>query len=514
MKRTYVNGTIWTGVQSGGRIGVSHALTEAAGRVVALGERALAAPADDVVDLEGGFLMPGFGDGHAHPMKAGLATLFAPIARETSVTGIAQAVGRWAAAHPDELWIRGEGYDPSLAPGGTFDRAWLDAVVADRPVVLRASDYHTVWVNSRALEIAGIDADTPDPPRGVIEREPMGTLREWGAWGLVEAHLPALTTAQRRVVAARALEYLAAQGITFVQDAWVEPDDVATWEVATGNVRANLALLAEPERWRTQLPWCADVKASGGDRWTADSIKFFADGVLESGTAHVLEPYCGCGGHGLPNWSPDELAAAVTAVVGLGFQPHVHAIGDGGVRSALDACTAAARVHGHAGRPVIAHCQLVDPADLPRFAELGVTANFQPLWAQLDADQELLTQPRLGPERSTRQYQIASVLRSGANVSFGSDWPVTSGSPLAGIAVAVTRQSADGKPDGGWLPQERVSVEEALSAYTAGVAAQVGATDWGTLAPGNRAEFAWLAADPRMVEPLEIADIEIKALPQ
>lgn len=501
-------------MQRDGQVIVSHALVEAAGRVAALGDAAMALPTDEVVDLQGGFLMPGFGDGHAHPMKGGLATLFAPIAQETSLEGIQRAVAQWAADHPEEPWVRGDGYDPALAPSGVFDRAWLDAVVADRPVLLRASDHHTAWVNSRALALAGIDERTADPQRGKIERDPMGTLREWGAWRLVDRLLPPLTTVQRREVARRALAYLAANGITFVQDAWVEPDDVATWELAAGEVRANLALLAEPDGWRDQLPWFVEVKVSGGDRLTADAIKFFADGVLESGTAHMLEPYCGCSGHGMPNWSPVELAAAVTAVVGLGFQPHVHAIGDAGVRVALDAFAAAASVHGHAGRPVIAHCQVVDPADVPRFASLQVTANFQPLWAQLDADQELLTQPRLGQVRSSRQYQIARLLHSGANVSFGSDWPITSGNPLAGIAVAVTRQTADGNPHGGWLPQERVSVEQALSAYTAGVARQVGATDWGTLVLGNRAEFAWLAVDPRVVEPLAIADIEIKALPK
>lgn len=516
MIRVYRNGTVWTGIWRGGEVIVSDALAVVDGRVVALGGSALrlATRGAEVVDLEGGFLMPGFADGHAHPLKGGLATLFAPIAQETSVAGIQRAVAAWAAENPDEYWVRGEGYDPALAPMGVFDRAWLDEVVPDRPVVLRASDYHTTWVNSVALRIAGIDENTPDPPRGTIERAPMGTLREWGAWRLVDAHLPALTMAQRRLCAERAMDYLAAQGITFVQDAWVEPDDLLTWQVAPAGVRANLALLAEPESWREQVGWLASVAAElRGGQVTAESVKFFADGIIEGGTAAVIEPYCGCGDHGVANWAPDELAAAVTAVVGLGLQPHVHAIGDAGIRAALDAFAAAAAVFGHAGRPVVAHCQLIGPADLPRFAELGVTANFEPLWMKLDSDQVLLTQPRIGPERSGRQYQVASLLASGANVSFGSDWPISSGNPLEGIAVAVTRQMPDGEPPEGWLPAERVSVDEALSAYTAGVARQVGAVDWGTLGPGNRADLTWLAQDPRRVEPLAIGAIAIRSIP-
>jgi predicted amidohydrolase YtcJ len=468
----------------------------------------------EVVDLEGGFLLPGFGDGHAHPMKAGVASLFAPIAEQTSIAGVQKVVAEWAADHPDVDWIRGEGYDPALAPSGVFDRAWLDEVVPDRPVMLRASDYHTAWVNSKALELAGIDEHTPDPPRGVIERAPLGTLREWGAWRLVDSQLPALTQAQRRTAARWAVDQLASHGIAFVQDAWVEADELSMWQAAPTTLRANLALLAEPETWRTQLAWFAEVRAQDTDHVTASSVKFFADGIVEGGTAHMLAPYCACGGQGVANWPADELAAAVTAVVGAGFQPHVHGIGDAGIRVALDAFAAATSAHGHAGHPVVAHCQLIDPVDLPRFAELGVTANFEPLWLKLDADQTELSQPRLGPERSSRQYQVASLLRSGANVSFGSDWPISSLNPLAGIAVAVTRQMPDGTPAEGWMPQERLTVDEALGAYTAGVARQMGASDFGTLRPGNRAEFAWLAEDPRRAEhPLDIADIAIRRLP-
>jgi predicted amidohydrolase YtcJ len=468
----------------------------------------------EVVDLEGGFLLPGFADGHAHPMKGGTATLFAPIAQETSIEGVQRAVAAWASEHPSEPWIRGEGYDPALAPLGVFDRAWLDAVVPDRPVVLRASDYHTTWVNTVALARAGIDANTPDPPRGTIERAPLGTLREWGAWRLVDACLPTLTTEQRRLAAERAMDYLAGVGITFVQDAWVEPDDLLTWAVAPDTVRANLALLAEPESWREQLSWFRAVRADGTTRLTATSVKFFADGIIEGGTAHMLEPYCGCGNdRGVANWSAAELAEAVAAVVGIGMQPHVHAIGDAGIRAALDAFAGAAAKYGHAGGPVVAHCQVIDPADVRRFVELGVTANFEPLWLKPDADQMVLTQPRIGGERSARQYQVASLLRSGAQVSFGSDWPISSGNPLEGIAVAVTRQLPDGNPPGGWLPQERVTVDEALSCYTLGVARQMGATDWGVLMPGHRAELAWLAADPRTVAPLEIAEIPIRRIP-
>lgn len=517
-------GTVWTGVRRGGRVVTSDAVAVGGGRVLALGgeARALAGDVAEVVDLAGGMVLPAFGDGHAHPVVAGAATLFAPVADAASLDDVLAAVSRWAVDHPRAPWVRGEGYDPALAPRGDFDARWLDAVVPDRPVVLRASDFHTAWVNTRALELAGITARTPDPADGEIVRRadgsPLGTLREWGAWRPVLDRVPPLTEGQRVDAIAHAARTYARHGVTWVQDAWVEDDTLAAWlagaDAGVLTMRANLALLAEPDgRWRAALPGLVDrreeVAARGAGRLSARTVKFFADGVIEGGTAALLEPYCDCpASHGLPNWSAGELADAVTAVVAAGFQPHVHAIGDAGVRATLDALRACVAANGTANRPVVAHAQLVDPADLPRFAELGAVVNVEPLWAQLDPSQLELTLPRLGPRRGEGQYPLASLLASGAVVSFGSDWPVSSVAPLEGIAVAVTRQTRGGHPAQGWIPHERVSLDDALTAYTAGVAHQAGEDgQWGVVVPGARADLVQVPADLSEVDPLALHDL-------
>ena len=209
----------------------------------------------------------------------------------------------------------------------------------------------------------------------------------------------------------------------------------------------------------------------------------------------------------------DDLAGAARAVDDLGFQIHIHAIGDAAARQALDAIEHVVATNGPRDRrPVIAHAQLVDDADIDRFAELGVIANMQPLWAQLDPLMVELTAPRLGVERAEKQYRMHSLDESGALLSFGSDWPVSSGAPLDGIAVAVSRQTAEGVPQGGWTPQEILPIERALGAYTSGVAHQAFAEGkWGAIAPGASADLVWLDRDPRATPPLDIPAIRVRA---
>ncbi|AXI80414.1 amidohydrolase [Peterkaempfera bronchialis] len=500
---------------------LTDALAVAAGRITALGADALAQrdTGTEVVDLAGGALLPSWGDGHIHPLMGGLGLSGVPVRDCTTLDQVVEAVRRWAAEHPEAEWIRGDAFDPWLAEGGLFDARLLDAVVPDRPVLLRTMDHHTGWANSEALRRADYTADTPDPAHGEIVRRadgtPLGTLREFGALDPLLALVPAPDLDRQLAALAEVTSLLAAAGLTWVQDAWVESGQVAAWTTAARQgllrVRADLALLLGPDGWRDRLPALAEdrdrIEADGAGRLTARSVKFFADGVIESGTAALLEPYTDCPhSHGAANWTGADLADAVTAVDALGFRPHIHAIGDRGVRLALDALEAAARRNGPRDRrPVIAHVQLVDPADLPRFAELGVIANFEPLWAQTDPLMTELTLPRIGDLRGSRQYQIAALLRSGARVSFGSDWPVTPYPPLAGLATAVTRQTPDGLPADGWVPEERIGLADALAAYSAGVAHQAFEDDqWGVLRPGMRADLVHLAADPYRVPPLEL----------
>ncbi len=487
------------------------------GLIAAVGEHL--DPAGDVqrVDLQGGTLLPAFGDGHAHPMQAGLEGLFAPV-RSDTLSAILDGVRNWAAEHPETDWVYGGGFDLSLAPAGVFQAAWLDEVLPDRPVVLRANDYHTLWCNSEALRLAGITDLTPDPPDGDIVRgadgSPIGTLREWGATAAVFAAMPAPALALQVEAIRDASSACAAAGLTWVQDAWVEPVEVTAYLAAADSgalrVAVNLAMRADPVGWPDQVAEFTrlrtQVDAAGHRTLTANTVKFFVDGVIESGTASMLEPYLDCPhSHGLPNWTRSELSAAVAAFSDSGFQVHLHAIGDAAVRDALDALELSGEIIRRRDlRPVIAHLQVIDPADLHRLAEIGVIACFQPLWAQPDPTQEVLTVPRIGPERAALQYPIRSMADAGTLLSFGSDWPVTALSPQEGLITAVTRQTPEGEPTGGWYPAERLDLRAALTASTRGVALQAFRDDAGTLDPGQVADLVWLGADLRTASPAQV----------
>jgi hypothetical protein len=470
--------------------------------------------------------MPSFGDGHAHPLYGGLEAAGPPVRECGSVDDIVLAVKQFAADNPDQDWIVGASYDGSLAPDGLFDSRWLDAAVPDRPVVLRAWDYHTMWCNSVAIERAGITADTPDPVLGEIPHRAdgsvLGTLREWGATDLVTAVMPARDEQTRLAALGTAADYFLARGVTWAQDAWVEPGDLATYVEAARagalRMRFNLALYADPRHFDSQVTQFAEsrrlVEQTGSPLLTAHTVKFFADGVIENETGALLAPYCsGLHSHGMRTWEGDSLAEAARRVDELGLQIHIHAIGDAAIRQALDAIEyAIKRNPGRDRRPVIAHVQLVDDADLGRFAELGVIPNMQPLWAQMDSLMTVLTVPRLGVERSDKQYRLRSLATSGAPLSLGSDWPVSSGAPLDGIAVAASRRTATGDPDGGWTPHEILPIEETLSAYTAGVAYQAFAEgNWGKIATGVSADLVWLDRDPRKTPVLELPTVTVRA---
>lgn len=247
---------------------------------------------------------------------------------------------------------------------------------------------------------------------------------------------------------------------------------------------------------------------------TAQTVKFFADGVVENATGALLQHYCGCPGeHGMLVWEPELLARAVSDVDAAGFQPHIHTIGDRAARVALDAVEAADRANGSRDRrAVLAHLQLIDQADRQRLAALGVVANAEPLWSQLDALMNVLTVPRLGEDRADTQYPWASLRALGIPMSFGSDWPVSSANPLEGLAVACSRQTADRTPPGGWTPEQRLEVTEAFRCYTSGVAHQA-FRQAGQLAVGHDADFALLSADPRALgQPRDLDTIRVTGI--
>lgn len=519
----FVGGTVLTGDVSRPRV---RALAIEGGRVVALDDEAeqRAGLGWERVDLAGRCAVPGFRDGHCHPLQGGLELLGPPLVGARSLDDLLHRIANYAEANPDLKLISGGGYDPTLAPGGLFDAMWLDRVVPDRPVVLASSDHHAHWVSTVALDQAGIDMATPDPPLGRIVRRPdgtpLGTLLE-AAGDAATALIPEQTAEDRRAGLRAALRQMADAGLVFALDAACAFDELDTYlDLARAGeltCRIEAALVAQPGRWQDQHAGFRAAReraaAESAGHVGAGTIKLFADGVIESGTGALLEPYVDAPAScGILNWEPEELTQAVTALDADGFAVHIHAIGDAGIRTALDAL-------GHAiatnpprdRRPTIAHTQLVHPDDLPRFRALGVVANFEPLWASVNAMTMELTNPRIGDERAGWQYPMGELWRSGARLSFGSDWPVTSMNPLQGLAVAITRQDAQGEPPGGWLPHQRLPLGAALAAYTAGTAYQVfDERQGGVLAVGRRADLCLLDADLTAIDPQEIRSVQVQ----
>lgn len=502
-------GNVWTGAVHAGPLAVA----VQGGSIVFVGGdedlRELVGRHTRVIDLAGRTVLPGFQDAHVHPPWGGL------YATQCELHGVdpgeySSTIVRYAAEHPDATWVRGGGWSMAAFPGGTPTRRALDTLVPDRPAYLTNRDDHGAWVNTRALELAGLTRDTPDPPDGRIEREqdgqPSGTLHE-GAMDLVERLLPEPTPAEWLEAIRGAQTYLHSLGITAWQDAIVTPETLAAYRTLAEReeltARVVGALWWDRHRGEEQVEELLELRRRGTvNRLRCGSVKIMLDGVCENFTASMLESYLGDGGRptgnrGMPMLDPSALRRAVVRLDREGFQVHVHAIGDRAIREALDAFEAARERNGPGdGRHHIAHIQVVHPRDVPRFSALGVVANAQPFWACLEEYQRDLTIPFIGPERSSWQYPFASLVRSGARLAFGSDWTVSTPNPLLQIEVAMTRVSPEDRSAEPFLPHERLDLSTSLRAFTAG-SAFVNHLDHmtGTLEPGKAADLVVLDRD-------------------
>ena len=496
------------------------ALAVSGGRIVAVGHdeiRDLAGPGTQVHELAEGLVVPGFIDAHVHRIQGGLER------RQCDLSGLGtrqeylDAVRAYSDTRPELTWITGGGWQMSAFPAGTPTREDLDRVCADRPVFLPNRDHHGAWVNSMALELAGLDSTTPDPGDGRIERapdgSPSGTLHE-GAMHLVDRLLPVTTPAETRIALLEAQAYLHSLGITGWQDAILGeyaniPDtcDIYLAAAQAGELTARVvgALWWQRDRGADQIDNLVERRERyQGPNFTASSVKIMQDGVAENFTAAMLEPYLDgsgsrTGNSGLSFVDPKALCQYVTELDAAGFQVHVHAIGDRAVREALNAIEEARTSNGPNDlRHHLAHIQVVHPDDIGRFRQLGVSGNMQPLWAALEPQMVDLTLPFLGEPRSAWQYPFGGLLRSGASLGAGSDWPVSSPNPLWGIHVAVNRelppQEADRQYDA-FLPEQALDLASAVTAYTAGSAYINHCDDAGVLAVGNVADLAVLDRD-------------------
>jgi predicted amidohydrolase YtcJ len=502
-------------------LGVFEGLAIEGGKVIATGAQALKMTGE-VIDLAGGFVLPGFIDGHAHPIFAGREARGPKVNNLQSVDEIKKEVARYAKENPNESWIIGGAYEAAIISGGDFDAHWLDEVVSDRPVVLNAVDHHTIWVNSKALEIAGISADTKNPDGGTIARRedgsPKGTLREPIAFDLILKHAPADSVESDLQAIKYACDELISAGVTTATECWVEPPMAEAYIAAAKSgaltIDMHLAFLVTPQNWQEQIAYIQEMRAQISKlpepkRLKANTIKFLTDGALSSGTAAMLDPYLdNPDSTGLKIWDDDNLIAAISAYDLLNFQVHVHAIGDGAINQSLNAVEAMAKINPKWDRrPVIVHAQLIAPTDLARFQELDVIANFQPLWTYLDPMNKELIEPRIGAARNNRQYQLRTLLDLGTNISFGSDWPVTSHKPLEAVFIPVLRK-VPGTCEEAWNINEAITFEESLTSYTTNAAYQLfSESEIGKLAPEMRANFVILDKNP-----FETTNVKIKSV--
>jgi predicted amidohydrolase YtcJ len=507
--------------------------------------RQVIGPRTRVVPLRGRLALPAFGDAHVHAVAGGLESLRCNLLGLRTRRDSLAAVAAYCAGLDPDAWMLGGGWTMAAFPGGLPTAADLDPITGGRPAFLPNRDHHSAWVNTVALERAGIDARSPDPPDGRIERDeagrPSGTLHD-GAMRLVAAHLPSPSAAELRAGLLAAQAHLHSLGITRFQDACVGaadeigiPDVFDTYRQAAedGALTCHVvgALWWDRSRGLGQID---DLLARreragrGGNEagtrglFRATTVKLMLDGVCETFTAAMSAPYLDRQGHptehrGRLFIDPETLADATGRLAAEGFQLHFHAIGDRAVATALDALAALPAEQRRAGRHHLAHLQFIAPRDMDRFRALDAVANFQPLWACNEPQMEEMTLPFVGAERATWQYQIGSLVRGGTRIAFGSDWPISSADPLQEMHVAVNRVLSERLGQAGepacahpFLPAQAITVDDAIGAFTAGV-------DWvnheeraaGVLLPGLRADVAVLDQDLYAIPPGAIGDTSV-----
>ncbi len=494
----YVNANGYTLDAAGGLQRFATLVVGSDGRVKAALPAHARLPKAKRVDLKGRTLLPGLIDAHGHVMSLGQRALSVDL---TGTPSLATALAAVRAQAAPGAWVRGGGWNQEVWKLGRFPTAAeLDAAVADRPAVLSRIDGHAIWVNSRALALAGVTAATRDPAGGRIERDaqgnPTGVLVD-AAMRIVSDKVPPPTPADEDAALTKALAIIAAVGLTGVHDAGI---DKASWDryrrfAATGKLTTRVYAMAFGPQNLAEIAPRGPVGWEYGDRLALMAMKLQQDGALGSRGAWMKAPYSDAPGQtGLRFYEEGVLRAMVLDAAAKGFQVNVHAIGDAANGAVLGAFAAVPEARRKALRLRVEHAQVVSPDDLPRFARLGVIASLQPTHATSD---KTMAEARVGPERLAGAYAWRRLLDSGARIAGGSDFPVEPPNPFYGLHAAVTRQDRDGNPPGGWRPDQALTLTEAFAAFTTGAAyAGHAETRVGTLTPGKWADFIIIDRDP------------------
>jgi predicted amidohydrolase YtcJ len=487
-------------------------------------------PSTQVIDARGKLVLPGFTDCHTHFLDGSFSLQQINLEDAKNLPEIQQRVKTYATAHPNDAWVLGRGWSyPLFPPSGLPDKKFLDAIIPDRPVYLEGFDGHTWWANSKALEAAHITKDTPDPPGGTIVRdpqthEPTGAIKEDAADAIVRRAIP-IAGREVKLKALRAgLKHASQLGVVRVHvmgGVNAGEGDLTDAELLEQlrqhdelTVRFYLAYrLDPPQMTDRQLHQIEQARERYHDDWiAAGGVKFFLDGVIETHTAAMLSPYSDDPSlSGGLLWDPEKYKAFVAQLDERGIQIFTHAIGDRAIRLALDAYENAAKANGTKdARHRIEHIEAVSAADIPRFGQLGVIASMQPLHAYPDDDTLKSWLPNVGPERGQRAWAWHSIQAAGGVLGFGSDWPVVTLSPWAGLQNAVTRQTIEGEPKGGWIPSERISLADAIKGYTlnAAFAGHREKTE-GSLEAGKLADLIVVSQNLFKVDPLKIRETKV-----
>lgn len=523
----FLNGRIYTANPAAP---LAEALAVGGANILAVGKKedvsGLRGPGTQVIDLAGRMAMPGLIDSHIHFLDGSLSLDQVVLDNAYTIPEVEQRIRAFAAAHPGREWLLGRGwvYD-TFKPSGLPTKHLLDKLVPGRPVVLECYDGHSVWVNSRALALAGITRETPDPEKGGVVSgtivrnawgEPNGVLKE-SAMELVRRVIPPPTRQQKLGALRAGLKLANRHGLASVVNASGVIEEMELYDELRRQgeltVRMKTAQMMEPELDAKTLAMYEEGRRRFRDEWlSAGVIKAFMDGVIESHTAAMLAPYSDDPKlSGSLNYTPEQFRKNIGELDRRKFQVMTHAIGDRAVGTVLDAYEAAGQANGARDRRFrIEHIETVNPADIPRFGKLGVIASFQPFHCYPEPNLTNVWARNVGPERLPYSFAWHDIAAAGARLAFGSDWPVVSLDPFIGIQNAVTRQNDQGEPPSGWVGRQKVTLEQALAAYTRDAAhAAFEDANRGTLAPGNLADVVVLSHDLFKTNPLEIAKTSV-----
>ena len=464
-------------------------------------------------DGKGQTLIPGFFDAHGHVMGMGFGALTLDLSGTRSLAEALAKIARYAADNPNRQWIIGNGWNQESWGLGRFPTAAeLDAIVPDRPVFLSRVDGHAAWVNGSAMKAAGILAGTKSPSGGTIEKvggKPSGIFVD-AAMDLFSQAIPAPRPVESDLALGKAQEILLANGVTSIADMGTTMQDWQSFRRAGDAGQLKIRIIS----YAAGIDHMIAIGGPGPSPWLYDDhlrlagVKLYIDGALGSRGALLKQPYADKPGEtGLAMVTSAQLKNKMSRAAMDGFQTAVHAIGDKANDEILSAIEELRYTYKGDRRWRVEHAQIVDPADIKRFVATGTIASMQPVHQTSD---RLMAEARLGPDRLAGAYAWKSLLDSGAKLAFGTDVPVESSDPFAGLAAAITREDAAGQPFGGWMPSERLNREQAWHAYTNGAAYAAFAEDrLGSLEPGKRADFLIVDRDIMLATPAQIRNLQV-----